>query len=73
MSIFNAKHYKAIAQAIDHSRSPAKAQFISAPNLVNLLSYYFKLDNPRFNESTFRTACGEDIRSDQSQTLGLTT
>jgi len=66
MSTFTAKHYKIIAQAIDHSRSPSKAPFISAKYLVDYLTYCFKLDNPRFNESTFRTACGEDIRSEQS-------
>ena len=59
MRLFRAEHYKVIARAIDTSRIPERPTLIRARQLIELLSYYFDLDNPRFNPDSFRKACGE--------------
>lgn len=59
MSLFSRKHYKAIARAVDDSRLSSSPDTITAHWLIKVLSVMFRLDNPRFNEETFRVACGE--------------
>jgi hypothetical protein len=59
MSTFNKQHYKVIAQAIRNARSSTEPSIIPASKLINLLSFHFKLDNPRFNADSFHKACGE--------------
>lgn len=59
MSVFQSKHYRVIAKAIDESRDPRSLEFILVRHLVNLLAFYFSQDNSRFNDSAFRIACGE--------------
>ena len=59
MSLFYAKHYKAIAYAVNGSRLPREPESINAYWLVSLLSFMFRLDNPRFDAEAFRVACGE--------------
>lgn len=60
MSVFQSKHYRVIAKAIDESRDPRRSlEFILVRHLVTLLAFYFSQDNPKFNDSAFRIACGE--------------
>jgi len=59
MSLFNSRHYRVVAMAVKMGRIPEAPHLIKAYNLIKLLSYYFKLDNPRFNEETFQKACDE--------------
>jgi hypothetical protein len=59
MSTFSRQHYKVIAQAIKDSRVEEQPNLIPARRLINLLSFHFKLDNPRFNADSFHKACGE--------------
>ena len=56
-SVFTARHYKLIAQAIKDSRS-ADSNIIYADLLIGILITTFRLDNPRFNPDVFRDACG---------------
>jgi len=54
--MFTAQHYKVISLAIKEVSQGKDT--ISRDGLVILLSYYFQLDNPRFNDEKFRIACG---------------
>jgi len=60
VSTFNKAHYKIIAQAIKDARSEMEVSVIPTKKIINLLSFYFNLDNPRFNEDAFRKACGDE-------------
>ena len=59
MSLFNSKHYRVVATAVRMGRTPEAPHVLKASNLIRLLSYYFKLDNPRFNEEAFQKICEE--------------
>ena len=59
MSVFQAKHYKVIAKAIDESRMSKNPDLIHASHLVSILAFYFSQDNHHFNAQSFREACGE--------------
>lgn len=60
MSLFNSRHYRVVAIAVKMGRTPEAPHVIKASNLIRLLSYYFKLDNPRFNEEAFQNLCEEE-------------
>ena len=62
MSVFHAKQYKAIAKVVNNSRGPTAITdpaIISPYWLVKMFVVMLRLDNPRFDEETFRIACGE--------------
>lgn len=59
MSLFTAKHYRAIARAINDSRAPNHPENIDTRWLVKILITMFRLDNPRFDPEAFRVACGD--------------
>lgn len=61
MSQFNRTHYHTIAAAVSSSRKKENPNLIYASTLVRLLTFYFKLDNPRFNADAFRKDCGEEV------------
>ena len=54
--MFTTWHYRVISLAI--RKSSHGKDTISRRELVNLLSYHFKLDNPRFNEELFLIEAG---------------
>ncbi len=59
--MFTKQHYERIASEIYNTRwidHPVRLKpYIDMNELVDRLVGYFKLDNPRFNEEKFRSAC----------------
>lgn len=55
--MFTKQHYKVIALAIKEASEGKDT--ISRDGLVTLLSYYFQLDNSKFDAIKFREACGQ--------------
>lgn len=55
--MFNQQHYKVIANIIKHQVPIQNVDLISKDRLINALCTYPSIDNPRFNEEKFRSAC----------------
>jgi len=58
-SLFTSKHHRLIAMVVRDSRLAGEPGLLATPNIVSMLCFLFRMDNPKFDPETFRTACGD--------------